>query len=386
MAEWASMLSKMKSYLSQKIWQTGENIVAVIPKALDVSVTDYCNAGCNFCGFNKHLKKGTKRHFLEAESFIASLPLLKENGFSFINFQGGEPLLHPDILQLVKEVTKAGMKADLITNGWKLPEMADSLIDAGLHCLFVSLDSDVIEKHEQNRQLKGLGKRLKQGISIILAAGIPVIASVTVSKLVNPLRLPPLLKAFGFSGVTFSYPRQKPFASSSLVYGEHSDLVSFSQETLDDFLEKMKALKKLFPMLNPIAGIEDIQRHIANKKEYFPCIGGFKYYYLDWNLNLWRCEAWHKPFGKLTDLKIIPEDRSHCTNCMLSCYRDPSVLMYAPLLAGDAMKAFALQHKIESLRFIFAWKFWISLGAGLQDSLLYWRIFRGHQRKNCKRV
>ncbi|QCE35758.1 radical SAM protein [Acetobacteraceae bacterium] len=349
-----------------------------------MSVTNYCNADCDFCGFRKSLNQGEKRDFLDAQLFIGALPILKRSGVSFINFQGGEPLLHPEILEMIRAVSQMGMKADLITNGWKLHEQAGALVKAGLHCLFVSLDSENLEKHEKNRRLRGVGERLKKGIAEIKEAGIPVIASVTVSKLLSPLKLPLLLKELGFSGVTFSYPRQQPFASSSKVYGGSSTLVSFSVKELDQFLVEIKKLKKAFPTLNPIAGIEDMRRHIAQKREAYPCVGGFKYYYLDWHLNLWRCEAWGKSFGKLTDFEKLPENKAHCTECMLSCYRDSSVLMFAPLSFGKVLQKLSKAHYLEAWQLIQSPSFWNSLKAGIQDGWLYWKIFKGKQkRRKC---
>jgi hypothetical protein len=53
------------------------------------------------------------------------------------------------------------------------------------------------------------------------------IASITVSRLLEFGGLPETLSRLGFQAVTFSYPRSKPFGSSSLAYGYKSTLVIF---------------------------------------------------------------------------------------------------------------------------------------------------------------
>jgi hypothetical protein len=44
----------------------------------------------------------------------------------------------------------------------------------------------------------------------------------------------------------------------------------------------------------------------GGEQQAVPCIGGYKYLYLDWNLDIWRCEAWTEPLGSVLDLDRIP--------------------------------------------------------------------------------
>lgn len=72
-----------------------------------------------------------------------------------------------------------------------------------------------------------------------------------------------------------------------------------------------------------------------------PCVGGYKYFYLDWNLDIWRCEAWKEPLGSVFDLDRIPDRREQCNACMMACYRNASMMMHAPIAASDAGRALA---------------------------------------------
>jgi hypothetical protein len=45
---------------------------------------------------------------------------------------------------------------------------------------------------------------------------------------------------------------------------------------------------------------------VRGEQQAVPCIGGYKYFYLDWNLDIWRCEAWNEPLGSVFDLDRIP--------------------------------------------------------------------------------
>jgi len=318
-----------------------ERAAVVVPAVLDFSVTDYCNANCDFCGFARRKMRGKPRLFADGAAFLSALPILARRGIRYLNFQGGEPLLHPQIIPMVTATREAGLKPSLITNGWKLPACADALADAGLQNLLVSIDSADMAAHEQNRGLRGVTRRIERGVAQIKARGVPVIASCTVSKLVDFDALPTTLRRLGFDAVTFSYPRKEPFASSSLVYSQDCELVDFTDDELDAALATILRLKQRFPVLNPTASIRDIRRHVRGAAERFTCVGGFKYFYMDWRLDVWRCEAWREPLGSVFDFDRFADDRTPCTACIMSCYRDTSVLMHAGIAAEDAAKALA---------------------------------------------
>jgi hypothetical protein len=62
---------------------------------------------------------------------------------------------------------------------------------------------------------------------------------------------------------------------------------------------------------------------------------------MDWNLDIWRCEAWSEPMGSVFDLDRILDEREHCNACMMACYRNASMLMHAAVAATDAARALA---------------------------------------------
>jgi MoaA/NifB/PqqE/SkfB family radical SAM enzyme len=347
-----------------------------IPAVLDLSVTDYCNADCDFCGFARHKMKGRPRSFVDYDAYVRALPILKRRGIVYINFQGGEPLLHPRIVDMVRTARASGMKPSLITNGWKLPEKAEAVADAGIQNLLISIDSDDLDKHEQNRGLRDGRKRVIDGIAKLKAKGVPVMASVTVSKLVDFEKLPDTLAALGFEAVTFSYPSKDAFGSSSLVYEENSKLVDWQPDELVAALDAIIRMRKRFPVLNPAAGVRDIQRHLKGMPEHFTCVGGFKYFYMDWNLDIWRCETWHEPMGSVFGLDDYPDDRRPCTACIMSCYRDTSTMMHAGVAAAEAGKALRRGQIGKAAGAFFNGRVAESLGATIADARLIAKLRR----------
>jgi MoaA/NifB/PqqE/SkfB family radical SAM enzyme len=311
-----------------------------LPAICDFSVTNVCNAACDFCGFARDKRLSGPARYADAQAFSRALPILHRRGIRYMTLQGGEPLVHPEVVRLVAETAAAGISCAVITNGWFLPRYIDSLAAAGLDRLVVSLDSASLAEYERNRGLEGLERRLADGIARARALGLSVQASVTVSRLVRYDELPETLRRLGFDDVSFSYPRREPLGSTSLVYGD-SDVVDLGCDELLAALDAIRRLRRRFAVMNPKASLDEVARYVKGEPQTIACIGGYKYFYLDWNLDIWRCEAWNEPLGSVFDLDRIADRRDPCNACMMACYRNASMLMHAAIATTDAARALA---------------------------------------------
>jgi hypothetical protein len=144
----------------------------------------------------------------------------------------------------------------------------------------------------------------------------------------------------GSTTLRFPIRAVTPLGSTSLVYGE-SPLIDLDRDELLAALDAISRLRKRFPVLNPPASLAEVARYVRGERQAVPCIGGYKYFYLDWNLDIWRCEAWNEPLGSVFDLDRIPDQREPCNACMMACYRNASMLMHAAVAATDAGRALA---------------------------------------------
>jgi hypothetical protein len=95
-------------------------------------------------------------------------------------------------------------------------------------------------------------------------------------------------------------------------------------------------------VVNPRASLTEVERYVRGEKQVVPCVGGYKYLCMDWNLDIWRCEAWSEPMGSVFDLDGIPDQREPCHACMMACYA--SMFMHAGVAASDAVQALATGH------------------------------------------
>ena len=82
-------------------------------------------------------------------------------GTSVITISGGEPLLHPELDEIIRRIRKRGMIAGLITNGYLLvAERIERLNRAGLEWLQISIDN-VTPDEVSKKSLKVLDKKLE---------------------------------------------------------------------------------------------------------------------------------------------------------------------------------------------------------------------------------
>jgi hypothetical protein len=164
------------------------------------------------------------------------------------------------------------------------------------------------------------------------------LAQVTMSKLVDDYRsLVPLLQQLGFEAVAFSYPQRARLGSSSLAWSADSKLMKFTDAELVQAFDGVDDLRDSFPVNNPRASIADMKRHLLRKPERFVCYGGYKSFYMDWNFDIWRCDAWQKPMCSVWDFAQTPLVRDGCTACIADCYRDSSVMLHFAVSLGDAL-------------------------------------------------
>jgi Predicted Fe-S oxidoreductases len=308
------------------------------PAICNISITNACNATCGFCNFAHDKGFVTHRSWLDADRLPDALALLKERAaVRFITFMGGEPLLHPRIGEMAQAATDAGMQPTLVTNGWLLPKKLDDLAKAGISTLFVSIDAADAATHERNRGLKGVCDRIREANARMPSLGISPVASVTMSRLIPDYdALVDFLKELGFAAVTFSYPRKAPLGSSSLVWSEDSDLVDLPPRELLAAFDAVDALRDRFPVHNPRASVADMKRRLRGEPERFVCLAGYKYFYLDWNYDLWRCEDWNAPLCSVWDFDASRMIRDGCQACTTDCYRDASVMLHMAVALGDA--------------------------------------------------
>lgn len=115
-----------------------------------------CNLACAYCNeFDK-----TSNPVPLAE-MVRRVDKLGEFGTSIITISGGEPLLHPDLDEIIRAIRRTGAIATIITNGYLLtPARIQRLNRAGLEHLQISIDN-VNPDEVSKKSLKVLDRKLQ---------------------------------------------------------------------------------------------------------------------------------------------------------------------------------------------------------------------------------
>ena len=115
-----------------------------------------CNLSCTYCNEYDTFSKP-----VPAETMIQRLDRLADLGTTIITFSGGEPLLHPDLDDLIAHIRRRKIIAGMITNGYLLTaDRVKRLNRAGLDHMQISIDN-VMPDDVSKKSLKVLDKKLQ---------------------------------------------------------------------------------------------------------------------------------------------------------------------------------------------------------------------------------
>lgn len=126
-----------------------------MPELVDVSLGDYCPYGCKFC-YRSSVKKGQNA---PKEDVFQIIDLLKEAGVFEIAFGGGEPLMHDDIIEILKYTRDAGIIPNITTFGthWLNSEIEEAVFE---YCSGVGVSihnvSDISKLKKINERVNNL--------------------------------------------------------------------------------------------------------------------------------------------------------------------------------------------------------------------------------------
>ncbi|XP_027130879.1 molybdenum cofactor biosynthesis protein 1 [Larimichthys crocea] len=139
---------------------------------LRISLTEKCNLRCQYCMPEEGVKLTPRGQLLSTSEVLTLARLFVQEGVEKIRLTGGEPLIRPDVLDIISELRKLeGLKTIAVTtNGMNLARLLPRLKDAGLDLINISLDSLVPAKFEFIVRRKGFHK-VMEGIDKAVEMG-----------------------------------------------------------------------------------------------------------------------------------------------------------------------------------------------------------------------
>ena len=141
------------------------------PTVCTLQVTTRCQANCIHCSAARHKRTGEPE--LTTEDWKRVIRESEQLGVVTVVFTGGEPLLRPDIFELIEWVDKDEAIALMFCNGLLLnDENVKKLSKAGLSCIHVSIDSPDPAAHDEMRRVPGSYQKAVDGLKRAKDAGI----------------------------------------------------------------------------------------------------------------------------------------------------------------------------------------------------------------------
>ena len=183
---------------------------------LRISVTDRCNFRCSYCMpkevFDKDYAYLPQSHLLNFEEITRIARVFVDRGVRKIRLTGGEPLLRKNIEILIAQLaalrTPDGQPLDLTltTNGSLLARKAQSLKDAGLQRITVSLDGLQDAVFRQMNDVDFPVAEVLAGIEAARAAGLgPIKVNMVVKRGTNEHEILAMARHFRGTGIVLRF-------------------------------------------------------------------------------------------------------------------------------------------------------------------------------------
>jgi MoaA/NifB/PqqE/SkfB family radical SAM enzyme len=271
-----------------------------------------CNLACTYCN--------------EFDDFSKPVPLdemkrrlddLARLGTAIVTISGGEPLLHPELDDVIRHIRKCGMIAGLITNGYFLvPERIERLNQAGLEHLQISIDN-VQADEVSKKSLKVLDQKL-ENLSKYAVFQVNI-NSVLGSGVRNPedaLEVAHRAMTLGFTSTV------------GIIHDSNGQLQPLGPHEQEIFEEIMSLGKRSFSRFN------NFQHNIARgKANEWRCRSGSRYLYIcEDGLVHWCSQQRGMPAVPLANYTQADLNREYLTvkpcapYCTVSCVQQVAIL------------------------------------------------------------
>ncbi|HUC53038.1 MAG TPA: radical SAM protein [Candidatus Cybelea sp.] len=265
-----------KSHASLKVWfwraerffHTRVRELRAIAKALlftkhpflvHIIPTRRCNLACTYCNEFDDFSPP-----VALEEMHKRLDILADMGTSIITISGGEPLLHPEMDEIIRHIRRRGMIAGMITNGFLLTkDRIDRLNRAGLEHLQISIDNtkpdDVSLKSlktlDQKLELLANYAYFQVNINSVLGSGV--------KDPEDALRIAHRAVDLGLTSTV------------GIIHDHNGQLKPLGPREIEIFEEIMSLSKRSFSRFN------DFQHNVARGKEHnWRCRSGSRYLYI----------------------------------------------------------------------------------------------------------
>jgi MoaA/NifB/PqqE/SkfB family radical SAM enzyme len=293
---------------------------------LNLQILYQCNFRCKICDFwHKEYSRIPKLSLDEMQVIVDKLrpvaPLI-------VSIGGGEPLIHRDLIGLIRLLARDHFPV-MICNGWYMtPEKARAMFEAGLHECSISVDYADAGKHDEQRGMPGAFDRAIQALEMLQRNRIHRQQRVHMISVVmedNLDEIEPLIKLAKEIGVTYL-----------VTLYSHGRGKRANRKTEEDVSRHLLDLHKRHD--NFVAIRSYLSRFTqALEDGVSPCFAGKNLFNIDCQGNITRCidrldlvagNIFKDDFSTIQDALLEQYHAADCSACWTSCRGNFETLMY----------------------------------------------------------
>lgn len=302
--------------------KTLKRLVDSQPIVAHLYVTDRCNLDCRYC--NEYDNTRPHPRLADLTSWIDKIRSL---GVLRLGLQGGEPLLHPNIIDIVRYAKKTGFsKISLSTNGFLLTEsLIQELEQAGLDSLQLSVD-----RMTPIESTKKAFKTVAHKLAFFENSKIRV----NVSGVLFDDTLAEMRSVIDTS-VQRGISAHARLAHQDGVKGQWT-IQNREKRRLYSFIQELERRKKQGETIHSTFNIIDYQKAILEERPIkWQCLAGYKYFFVSAQGDFWPCSQVRT---KRSIMEIVAQDllsynyKKDCQDgCGVYCTVSTSLLINKPM-------------------------------------------------------
>ena len=252
-----------------------------------LEVTGRCNLNCIHCEVRGG-EFNADPPLSQVYKMIDSIATVPE--FRMLVLSGGEPLIRPDIYEIIKYARDIGFEITIATNGTLISkETAKKLSSLGITGVAVSLDFIEPELHDKFRGTCGAWNKAIEGMKNAVEENLYLQVNITLSRL-NLHELPQLLHLADELGscVVLLYQFQ-PFGRGAL-----RENIALTPMEFLRVIETVASLQRDLKTLVVPVGLPEYFAYLSEKvsplsRLFRGCIAGRGMFYVKWNGDVWPC-------------------------------------------------------------------------------------------------
>src|SRR6476659_8904267 len=316
-----NLLDKIsREFSGYNLLESGKRIFDRKPLQCSLYLTDKCNLYCSYC-----TEYDNSKPHPELSDLKRWLHKIRSLGTMRIALVGGEPLLHPDVVEIVRYCRELGFATSLTTNGFLLTrKLLKELEDAGLQVMQISVDRmtpSAITKKSFKTILPKLDYFKDSKISLHITG---VICADTL----------PESKAVLETGLARGIPTEVRLVDADPL--SRFRVERGNKEELEAFIDSMIERKRRGVKMHTNEAILQYQKSLLrNEPVEWTCMAGYKLFFVSAQGKFWECSMVH---GDKHIMDVTPEDlhanyrKKTCqAGCGVYCAVSTSLLVQKPV-------------------------------------------------------